>query len=161
MFSFLDTNCLIYFICKFIYFWLDHAAYGVFVPRSGIKPVAPGVEKQTLNSGTPGGSLEGTHLCSVVCVLACPPLQAWTSRRPPTARPPLGAVTSLPGVLQSHGDGGEEAGDGGRPSTAHPVILGHTEQGVSLGAPGNGQGMEDARCSEMVFQVRKPVLPPH
>ena len=38
------------------------------------------------------------------------------------------AVTCPPGALQSPGDQGEEAGDGGRPSTAHPVILCHTEQ---------------------------------
>ena len=119
------------------------------------------MEKQTLNHGTTRGSLEGAHLCNVVCVSACPPLQAWTGRRQPTARPPLGAVTSPPGALQSHGDRGEEAGDGGRPSTAHPVILCHTEQGAAPGAPGNGQGTEAARRLEMLFQVHKPVLPSH
>ena len=74
---------LIYFICKFIYFWLDHAAYGVFVPLSGIKPVAPAVEKQTLNYGALGGSLEGTIFA------------AWFVCRPvPCCRP--GPADALP-----------------------------------------------------------------
>ena len=32
LFFFVDVNFLIYFIYKFIYFWLDHVAYGVLVP---------------------------------------------------------------------------------------------------------------------------------
>lgn len=63
------------------------------------------------------------------------------------------ARVSLPGGLQSHGNGGEEARDGGGQSAAHPFLLGHAEQGTSLRAPGEVPGAHRlGRALEMLLQ---------
>ena len=45
----------------YFFFWPYHAACGILVPRSGIKPVLPAVEVQSLNHWTarevPGSSV--------------------------------------------------------------------------------------------------------
>ena len=54
----------------------------------------------------------------------------------------LSTRVALPGGLQSHGNRGEEARGRGRPSTAHPIVISHAEQGASLRAPGEPPGHE-------------------
>lgn len=40
------------FFFSFLIFWLHRAAYGILAPRSGIEPVPPALEAQSLNHWT-------------------------------------------------------------------------------------------------------------